>query len=189
MPIVAPPFFFIRQQVTSVLPHALQVCTNLFAAFLPMPSVLMLVEQVGHMCLTTVFIWSGCIPFMGLVTTVAYVSLHLGQDMTIVSPAWTCWRSSTFWSGLSSWAPLICCCPIVRLGSMARAATVAINSSFIFIILFCLLVATGLSRVLLFRFLIPRQSSTHAKDIQRVSMQSVRLRLMEIGRAACRERV
>jgi len=67
---VAPPSFFIAQQETSVLPQLLQICTNVFLAVLPKPSVLMEVSQVGHKCLFTVLTYSGFAPLEGWGTTV-----------------------------------------------------------------------------------------------------------------------
>src|SRR5258708_6986116 len=71
MPLVTPPFFFMRQQETSSLPHSLQEWTRMFLASWPWPWVTILVSHLSQRWMGTFFISPALSPFSDLSTTCA----------------------------------------------------------------------------------------------------------------------
>src|SRR5579859_1964646 len=69
MPFVAPPFFFMRQQETSSLPHSLHEWTRMFLASWPWPWVTILLSHLSQRWMGTFFISPALSPFRDLSTT------------------------------------------------------------------------------------------------------------------------
>src|SRR6185295_6207345 len=124
MPGVLPSPFFITQQNASSLPHFMQTCLTTSLACLPVPSVTIFDWQPGQAWLAMVLSSAFAPAFAGFSTTVTQVSLHLGHDMTIVSPGLTDWASSTVLIGLS-WINFVApfSCARAAAGSDAKHAT------------------------------------------------------------------